>query len=164
LCIAISGRCGMSLFTSNASANRGACEQNCRKEYEVTDKDTGKKLIIDNEFIMSPNDISTLEFLDTLLESGVKVLKIEGRARSPEYVFKVIYAYRQALNAIQNGTYTKEFVESLYPQLEDVYNRGLSSGYYLGREQGWSEVYGSKARKQKIEIGKITNYFIEFQV
>lgn len=159
LCIAVSGRCGMSLFTDNASANRGACMQNCRKEYEVTDKDTGKKLVIDNDFIMSPNDIATIEFLDQLLDSGVHTLKIEGRGRSPEYVKTVTQAYRRAVDAVQDGTFSKEMVESLLVEMKEVYNRGHSSGYYLGREQGWSGVYGTKATRQKRLVGKISHYY-----
>lgn len=143
LCIAVSGRCGMSLFTSNASANRGACEQNCRKEYTVTDTETGKQLKVDNNFVMSPNDIATLDFMDDFLKAGVKVLKIEGRGRSPEYVATVVRAYRKAIDAVHSGSFSKEFVQSIYPELEGVYNRGLSSGYYLGREQGWSADYGN---------------------
>ena len=164
LCIAISGRCGMSLFTSNASANRGACEQNCRKEYVVTDKETGKQLAVDNQFIMSPNDIATIDFLDQLLDSGVNVLKIEGRGRSPEYVATVINAYRQAIDAIQNGTYNQKFVEKLYRDMQKVYNRGLSSGYYLGKEQGWAKTYGSKATRQKVYLGDVTNFFKKIKV
>lgn len=164
LCVATSGRCGMSLFTSNASANRGACEQNCRKEYVVTDKETGKQLEVDNNFIMSPNDISTIDFLDEIIDSGINCLKIEGRGRSPEYVNTVISTYRKAIDALNKGTYNKGLVEDFQKDLESVYNRGLSSGYYLGREQGWSGSYGSKATRQKIEIGKITNYFKKIDV
>ncbi len=164
LCIAVSGRCGMSLFTDNASANRGACQQNCRREYDVVDKDTGKKLTIDNNFVMSPNDISTIEFLDELLHSGIKVLKIEGRGRSPEYVHTVISAYRKAIDAVHSGTYDQEFVKELLVDLESVYNRGLSDGYYLGREQGWSNAYGSKATKQKRQMGKVTHYYSKLGV
>jgi putative protease len=164
LCIAVSGRCGMSLYTSNASAYRGACEQNCRKEYVVTDKETGQQLEIDNNFVMSPNDLSTIGFLDELLGSGVCVLKIEGRGRAPEYVATVVHAYRQALDAIAAGTYSPEFVQSLHTGLESVYNRGLSSGYYLGREQGWSKSYGSKATHRKVLVGKVTNYYAKIGV
>jgi len=159
LCIAVSGRCGMSLYTDNASANRGACIQNCRKEYEITDKDTGKKLVIDNEFVMSPNDIATIEFLDQVLSSGVKVLKIEGRGRAPEYVHTVISAYRKAIDAFHDGTFGPDLVPELLEDLASVYNRGMSSGYYLGREQGWSGTYGSKATRQKIQVGKVTHYY-----
>lgn len=159
LCIAVSGRCGMSLYTDNASANRGACIQNCRKEYDVVDKETGKKLTIDNNFVMSPNDISTIDFLDQLLQSGIKVLKIEGRGRAPEYVHTVVTAYRKAIDAVHAGTYGPEFVEELLQDLQSVYNRGLSDGYYLGREQGWSGNYGSKATRQKIQVGKVTHFY-----
>lgn len=159
LCIAVSGRCGMSLHTSNASANRGACEQNCRKEYTVTETDTGKQLKIDNNFVMSPNDIATLDFMDDFLKAGVKVLKIEGRGRSPEYVATVVRAYRKAINAVRAGEFNKAFVESIYPELEGVYNRGLSSGYYLGREQGWSADYGNKSKRRKVLVGSVARAY-----
>ena len=159
LCIAVSGRCGMSLYTDNASANRGACVQNCRREYEVVDRDTGKKLKIDNNFVMSPNDISTIDFLDKVLESGVSVLKIEGRGRSPEYVKVVTQAYRKAVDAVYDNTFSEEFVEDLLEDMKKVYNRGLSDGYYLGREQGWSGTYGSQATRQKIQVGKVSHYY-----
>lgn len=164
LCIAVSGRCGMSLYTDNASANRGACIQNCRKEYDVVDKETGKKLTIDNNFVMSPNDISTIDFLDQLLQSGIKVLKIEGRGRAPEYVHTVVTAYRKAIDAVHAGTYGPAFVEELLGDLQSVYNRGLSGGYYLGREQGWSGHYGSKATRQKIQVGKVTHFYSKLGV
>lgn len=159
LCIAVSGRCGMSLFNSNASANRGACEQNCRKEYTVTDNETGKQLKIDNQFVMSPNDIATLDFMDEFLAAGIKVLKIEGRGRSPEYVATVTRAYRKAIDAVHAGEFNKEFVKTLYPQLETVYNRGLSSGYYLGREQGWSADYGNKSKRRKVLVGNVAHAY-----
>ncbi|MFK7909907.1 MAG: U32 family peptidase [Akkermansiaceae bacterium] len=159
LCIAVSGRCGMSLFTSNASANRGACEQNCRKEYTVTDSETGKQLKIDNQFVMSPNDIATLDFMDEFLKAGIKVLKIEGRGRSPEYVATVVRAYRKAIDAVHAGEFDKKFVKSLYPELESVYNRGLSSGYYLGREQGWSADYGNKSKRRKVLVGSVAHAY-----
>lgn len=159
LCIAVSGRCGMSLFTSNASANRGACEQNCRKEYTVTDTETGKQLKIDNNFVMSPNDIATLDFMDEFLAAGIKVLKIEGRGRSPEYVATVTRAYRKAIDAVHAGEFNKAFVQSLYGQLESVYNRGLSSGYYLGREQGWSADYGNKSKRRKVLVGSVAHAY-----
>lgn len=165
LCVAMSGRCGMSLHTDNASANRGACVQNCRKEYDVVDKETGKKLTIDNNFVMSPNDISTIEFLDQLLQSGIKVLKIEGRGRSPEYVHTVISSYRKAIDAVHAGTsYSAEFVAVLLDDLKSVYNRGLSEGYYLGRDQGWSASYGSKASKQKVQVGRVSHFYNKLNV
>jgi putative protease len=159
LCIAVSGRCGMSLFSDNASANRGACVQNCRKSYVVKDEESGQELKIDNNFVLSPNDISTIEFLDQLVEAGVHTLKIEGRGRSPEYVKLVTRAYRQALTAIVNDTFNEAFVDGLLADLKKVYNRGHSSGYYLGREQGWSGAYGSKATHQKILRGEVTHYY-----
>ncbi len=164
LCIAVSGRCGMSLYTSNASANRGACEQNCRKEYIVTDKESGQQLEIDNNFVMSPNDISTIDFLDQVLDAGIHTLKIEGRGRAPEYVESVIRSYREAINALNEDRYTQELVGELQGNLEKVYNRGHSDGYYLGRKQGWSNAYGSKASRQKIAVGSVTNYFSRIQV
>lgn len=159
LCIAVSGRCGMSLFNSNASANRGACEQNCRKEYTMTSIEDGKQLKLDNNFIMSPNDIATLDFMDQFLESGVRVLKIEGRGRSPEYVAAVIRAYRKAIDAVVAGTFTQKLVEELYPELEGVFNRGLSSGYYLGREQGWAADAGNKSKRRKVFVGSVSHSY-----
>ncbi|NWK57551.1 U32 family peptidase [Verrucomicrobiaceae bacterium N1E253] len=159
LCIAVSGRCGMSLFNSNASANRGACEQNCRKEYIMTSVEDGKQLKLDNNFIMSPNDIATIDFMDQFLESGVRVLKIEGRGRSPEYVAAVIRAYRKAVDAVVNGTFTPKLVDQLYPELEGVFNRGLSSGYYLGRDQGWAADAGNKSKRRKVLVGKVSHAY-----
>lgn len=159
LCIAVSGRCGMSLFTDNASANRGGCVQNCRKEYIVKDKDSGKELLIDNNFVMSPNDISTIEFLDQVIDSGIHTLKIEGRGRSPEYVKLVTRAYRKAVDAVHQGEYNEAFVATVLGDIKKVYNRGHSDGYYLGREQGWSNAYGSKATHQKILRGQVSHYY-----
>lgn len=159
LCIAVSGRCGMSLFNSNASANRGACEQNCRKEYTLTSVDDGKQLKLDNHFIMSPNDIATLDFMDQFLASGVRVLKIEGRGRSPEYVAAVTRAYRKAIDAVIDGTFGPQLVDSIYPELEGVFNRGLSSGYYLGREQGWAADAGNKSKRRKVLVGKVAHAY-----
>jgi putative protease len=159
LCIAVSGRCGMSLFTENASANRGACVQNCRKSYVVKDEESGQELKIDNNFVLSPNDISTIEFLDQVIDAGIHTLKIEGRGRSPEYVKLVTAAYRQAVDAIADGRYDPSFVDGLLNNLKKVYHRGHSSGYYLGRPQGWSAAYGSKATHQKILGGEVTHYY-----
>ncbi|MDQ8185904.1 peptidase U32 family protein [Pelagicoccus sp. SDUM812002] len=159
LCIAVSGRCGMSLYTDNASANRGACTQNCRKEYKVVDQQSGKELLIDNNFVMSPNDICTIDFLDKVLEAGVHTLKLEGRGRSPEYVSTVTEVYRQAVDAIQEETYNPELVATLNDDLKKVYHRGHSSGYYLGREQGWSMTHGTKATRQKGQAGRVTHYY-----
>jgi putative protease len=161
LCVAQSGRCFMSLHTHNASANRGACNQNCRAKYKVTDVDTGKELIVDNQYVMSAADICTIDFLDKLLESGVQVMKIEGRGRSAEYVSTVVRVYKQALRDIENREYTKERIEGYYRKLKTVYNRGLSKGnYYLGKELGeYSDVYGSKATKEKECVGRVKHYF-----
>ncbi|MBC2605970.1 peptidase U32 family protein [Pelagicoccus albus] len=159
LCIAVSGRCGMSLYTDNASANRGACTQNCRKEYKVVDQESGKELLIDNNFVMSPNDISTIDFLDQVLEAGVHTLKLEGRGRSPEYVSTVTAAYRKGVEAVQMGSFTPELVSELNEDLKKVYHRGHSSGYYLGREQGWSNAHGTKATRQKVQAGRVTHYY-----
>lgn len=161
LCVAQSGRCYMSLYTDNASANRGACLQNCRKEYKVTDVETGKELIIDNHYVMSAADICTIDFLDELLDAGVQVLKIEGRGRSPEYVDTVVRVYKKALADIDAGTYTKEKIKEYFSELETVFNRKLSKGnYYLGKELGdYSDVYGSKATKEKEFVGRVAHYF-----
>lgn len=159
LCVAVSGRCGMSLYTSNASANRGACEQNCRKEYIVKDAQTGEELLVDNNYIMSPTDIRTIAFLDKMVASGVLVFKLEGRGRSPDYVGGVTAAYRKALDAVADGTYNEALVAELMPSLEKVYNRGFSSGYYLGQKQGWSAANGTKATRHKLKVGDISNVF-----
>lgn len=164
LCIAVSGRCGMSLYTDNASANRGACLQNCRKEYVVKEKESGKELVIDNNFIMSPNDIATIEFLDQVLAAGVHTLKIEGRGRSPEYVQRVTRSYCQAINLIEENRYNRTEIEALLESLKTVYNRGHSSGYYLGREQGWSGSYGSKATQQKVLAGQVMHFYPKIMV
>jgi putative protease len=149
----------MSLYTSNASANRGACEQNCRKEYIVKDAKTGAELLVDNNYIMSPNDILTLGFVDKMVAAGVQVFKLEGRGRSADYVGAVTAAYRQALDAVANGTFDQELVAELMPSLEKVYNRGFSSGYYLGQKQGWSGADGTKATRQKQKVGTIHHVY-----
>ena len=159
LCVAVSGRCNMSLYTSNASANRGACEQNCRKEYKVTDVETGDEFIVDNNFVMSPTDIQTIDFLNEMLDSGVTVFKLEGRGRAPEYVGAVTAAYRKALDAHQSDTYTENLSRECKAELKKVYNRGTSSGYYLGKKQGWSNHAGSKATRRKDLVGTLKNVF-----
>ncbi|MDP2690887.1 MAG: peptidase U32 family protein [bacterium] len=165
LCVAISGRCGMSLYSYNSSANRGACKQNCRKAYKVTDLETGKELVIDNEYVMSPKDICTIHFLDQLIDTGVKVLKIEGRGRSPDYVDRVIRCYREALDSLEENTYTEEKINDWRQQLGTVYHRGMSDGYYLGRPLGeWSGTYGSKATQEKHFVGRIQKYYPKSQV
>lgn len=160
LCMAVSGKCYLSLHEQNSSANRGACNQTCRKSYIVTDKETGYELEIDNENIMSPKDLNTIGFLDKMLDAGVRVLKLEGRARSAEYVKTVVSCYREAVDAYFDGSYNKEKVEGWTARLSTVFNRGFWDGYYLGRKMGeWTDAYGSKATKQKVYIGKGTNYF-----
>ena len=160
LCMAVSGKCYLSLHSHNASANRGACVQNCRRSYVVTDKEEGYELEIDNEYIMSAKDLCTIDFLDKILDAGVGVLKIEGRGRAADYVHVTTTCYREAADAITEGTYTPEKVEEWRKQLETVYNRGFWDGYYLGRKLGeWSKVYGSAATSKKIYLGKGVKYF-----
>ncbi|PCI32621.1 MAG: collagenase-like protease [Flavobacteriaceae bacterium] len=160
LCMAVSGKCYMSLHSSNSSANRGACKQNCRKKYTVIDQETGFEMELDNEYIMSPKDLCTIDFLDEIADAGIKVLKIEGRGRAPEYVANVIKCYRDAIDAIEEGTYDKEKVIVWMQALEKVYNRGFWSGYYLGQKLGeWSKGSGSHATQKKVYIGKGMHYF-----
>ncbi len=161
LCVAISGKCYMSLATSNASANRGACLQNCRKSYIITDEETGEQLKIDNKYVMSPSDLCTIEFLDQLVDSGAVVFKIEGRAKGPEYVYTTTKVYKEALESIENGSYTKSKIKTWLTQLQTVYNRGFwQGGYYLGKKVNeWSGAYGSKATEEKVGVGYILNYF-----
>jgi U32 family peptidase len=160
LCMAVSGKCYLSLHEQNYSANRGACLQVCRRAYNVKDKESDIELEIDNEYIMSPKDLSTIHFLNKLLDSGVRVLKIEGRARPAEYVYTVTDCYNQAVNSILEGTYTTEKIKAWQERIDTVFNRGYWDGYYLGQRLGeWSHVYGSKATKKKILVGKCTNYF-----
>ena len=160
LCMAVSGKCYMSLHQANASANRGACLQICRRSYTVTDNETGDQLEIDNEYIMSPKDLCTIGFLNKIIDSGVTVLKLEGRARSPEYVKTVSQCYREAVDSIIDGTYGQEKIEGWMERLSRVFNRGFWDGYYLGQKLGeWSHHYGSVATEKKVYVGKITNYF-----
>jgi len=165
LCMAVSGKCYLSLHQYNASANRGACYQICRRGYQVTDLETGMQLEIDNKYIMSPKDLCTIEFIDKILDAGVSVLKIEGRARSAEYVKYVTSAYRRAADAVCNGTYSKEMATELKQRLSTVFNRGFWDGYYQGAKIGeWSNVYGNKATRRKRYVGKVTNYFSNLSV
>ena len=165
LCMAISGKCYLSLHQSNKSANRGACRQICRKGYEVTDLDSGEKLNVDHEYIMSPKDLNTIPFLDKIIDAGVKILKIEGRGRSPEYVKTVTESYHNALIAIEKGEFHEKFIDESEARLESVFNRGFWDGYYLGRKLGeWSGKYGSSATKRKVYIGKGINYFSKIGV
>ncbi|MFK5877950.1 MAG: peptidase U32 family protein [Flavobacteriaceae bacterium] len=160
LCMAVSGKCYMSLHSANSSANRGACKQNCRKKYTVIDQETGFEMELDNEYIMSPKDLCTIDFLDEIADAGVKVLKIEGRGRAPEYVAKVIKCYREAIDEIEAGTYSKEKVIDWMLELEKVYNRGFWGGYYLGQKLGeWSKGSGSHATQKKVYLGKGVHYF-----
>lgn len=165
LCMAVSGKCYLSLHERNASANRGACNQICRRAYTVRDRDNEVELDIENEYIMSPKDLCTVGFLNKLADAGVKVFKIEGRARSAEYVRTVCECYDEAIRAYVEGEYTAEKIAGWKQRLSTVFNRGFWDGYYLGQRLGeWSEVYGSKATKKKILLGKVTNYFTNLQV
>lgn len=160
LCMAVSGKCYLSLHSHNSSANRGACKQNCRKKYTVIDQESGFEIEIDNEYMMSPKDLCTIDFLDQVIDTGIKVVKIEGRGRAPEYVATVIRAYREAIDAIAEGTYSKEKVAEWMTALETVYNRGFWSGYYLGQKLGeWSDNPGSNATQKKVYVGKAAHYF-----
>ncbi len=165
LCMAISGKCYLSLHESNHSANRGTCLQTCRKGYIVTEKESGYQLEVDNEYIMSPKDLNTIGFLDKILEAGVKVLKIEGRARPPEYVKTVVACYDEAVTSCVDGTYSDEKIKDWNKRLAEVFNRGFWDGYYLGQKMGaWSEGYGSRATRRKIYLGKGMNYFSKIGV
>jgi len=165
LCMAISGKCYLSLHENNASANRGACQQTCRKAYIVTEKETGNQLEIDNEYIMSPKDLCTISFFDKVLDAGVKVLKIEGRARPSEYVKTVVTAYNEAIESYLDNSFSSEKTNIWLSKLETVFNRGFWDGYYLGRKTGeWNDIYGSKATKRKVYIAQATNYFNKLQV
>jgi len=165
LCMAISGKCYLSLHQKNYSANRGECLQICRRSYTVTDNETGSQLEIDNEYIMSPKDLCTISFLDQILDAGIRVLKIEGRARGPEYVKTVTSCYAEAVEAIVSGQYTPDKVEGWTKRLTSVFNRGFWDGYYLGRKLGeWSNSYGNIATERKQYVGKISNYFSDMGV
>lgn len=165
LCMAVSGKCYMSLHSHNSSANRGACKQNCRKKYTVIDQETGFEMELDNEYIMSPKDLCTIHFLDQIADAGIKVLKIEGRGRAPEYVAKVIKCYREAIDSIENGTYNKEEVITWMQELEKVYNRGFWNGYYLGQKLGeWSKGSGSHATQKKVYIGRGVHFFTKVNI
>ena len=160
LCMAVSGKCYLSLHERNASANRGACNQICRRAYTVKDRENEIELDIENEYIMSPKDLCTVGFVNKLADAGVRVLKIEGRARSAEYVRTVCECYDEAIRAYLDGSYSAEKIDGWKKRLATVFNRGFWDGYYLGQRLGeWSEVYGSKATKKKILLGKVTNYF-----
>jgi len=165
LCMAISGKCYLSLHDSNKSANRGNCYQICRRGYIVTEKDTGEQLDIDNQYIMSPKDLCTISFIDKMIDAGVRVFKIEGRARSAEYVRTVSECYDEAVAAVIDGSYGEEKVKGWIERLSTVFNRGFWDGYYLGQRLGeWNNRYGSSATMKKIYLGKVTNYFTKLKV
>ncbi len=162
LCMAISGKCYLSLHEFNASANRGDCYQTCRRGYTVKDRETGYELDIDNQYIMSPKDLCTISFLDQIIDAGPRVFKIEGRARPPEYVETVSRCYSEAAAAVADGTFGQEKVAVWMSRLETVFNRGFWNGYYLGQRLGeWTTTYGSAATMKKILLGKVTNYFVK---
>jgi U32 family peptidase len=165
LCMAISGKCYLSLHENNMSANRGKCYQTCRKAYIVTEKESGNELEIDNEYIMSPKDLCTIGFIDKIIEAGVRVFKIEGRARSAEYVKAVSSCYNEAVRAVAEGSYNEEKISGWRERLSSVFNRGFWDGYYLGQRLGeWNTRYGSAATKRKVYLGKVTNYFRKLNV
>lgn len=165
LCMAISGKCYLSLHAQNASANRGACIQTCRRAYEVRDVETGQSLRIENEYIMSPKDLCTIGILDQVVNTGVGVLKIEGRTKGPDYVYAVTRCYRQAIDALWEGNYTPERIKAWEAELEKVYNRGFWEGYYLGKKMGeWSGHSGSAATEKKIYLGKGVRHYPKLQV
>lgn len=169
LCMAVSGKCYLSLNNYNASANRGACVQVCRRGYTVRDKETGNELDIDNQYIMSPKDLKTIHFLNKMLDAGVRVLKIEGRARGAEYVKTVVQCYKEAVTAWQNGEYADAAIEQRIQEwderLKRVFNRGWWDGYYLGQRLGeWTSQYGSRATRKKVYAGKVTNWFSKIGV
>ena len=165
LCMAISGKCYMSLHEANRSANRGSCVQICRRSYTVTDNETGAELAIDNKYIMSPKDLKTVRFIDRMMEAGVRVFKIEGRARGPEYVKTVVECYREAIAAVLDGTFTEERKDGWDERLATVFNRGFWDGYYQGQTLGeWNRHYGSCATERKVYVGKGVKYFSKLGV
>ena len=160
LCMAISGKCYLSLHEMNSSANRGACTQICRRSYTVTDRETGEQLDVDNKYIMSPKDLKTIHFLNKMIDAGVRVFKIEGRARGPEYVSIAVKCYSEAIEAICDGTYSQEKIDGWDTELKKIFNRGFWNGYYLGQRLGeWSSKYGSSATRTKEYRAKGVRYF-----
>ena len=165
LCMAVSGKCYMSVHNANRSANRGECVQICRRSYTVTDNETGNQLEIDNKYIMSPKDLKTIRFIDRMMESGVRVFKIEGRARGPEYVYTVVSCYREAIGSVIDGTFTEERKDGWDERLATVFNRGFWDGYYQGQTLGeWNKHYGSAATEKKVLVGKVMKYFSKLSV
>ncbi|WP_449016034.1 peptidase U32 family protein [Prevotella sp.] len=159
-CMAISGKCYMSLHDANRSANRGECVQICRRSYTVTDNETGNQLEIDNKYIMSPKDLKSVRFIDKMMDAGVRVFKIEGRARGPEYVHTVVSCYKEAMQSALDGTFTEEKKDKWDERLSTVFNRGFWDGYYQGQKMGeWTKEYGNKATEKKVLIGKVMKYF-----
>jgi putative protease len=164
-CMAVSGKCYLSLDAYGASANRGACLQVCRRGYLLTDYETGNEIHVDNKYLMSPKDLCTIDFLDKFVEAGVKVFKIEGRARSADYVKITAQCYREAADAVADGSYTPELGTRLKERLATVFNRGFWDGYYLGARMGeWSAKYGSQATRTKVYVGPVTNWFAKIGV
>ena len=160
LCMAVSGKCYMSLHDANRSANRGECVQICRRSYTVTDNETGNQLEIDNQYIMSPKDLKTVRFIDRMMQAGVRVFKIEGRARGPEYVYTVVRCYKEALASVLNSSFTEEKKAEWDERLAKVFNRGFWDGYYQGQTMGeWTKEYGNKATEKKVLVGKVIKYF-----
>lgn len=165
LCMAISGKCYLSLDNANRSANRGECIQLCRRSYTVTDNETGTQLEIDNKYVMSPKDLKTIRFIDKMMNSGVRVFKIEGRARGPEYVYTVVRCYKEAIQSVIDGTFTEEKKDKWDKELATVFNRGFWDGYYLGQKLGeWNKNYGSCATEKKVYVGKGVKYFSKLGV
>lgn len=165
MCIAVSGRCSMSTITENSSANRGACRQNCRRKYKVIDEETGTAMRLENDYVLSPSDLCTIGMLDELAETGLSVLKIEGRGRSADYVDQVISCYREALDSLNEGTYTQEKIDAWNKRLGTVYNRDHSHGFYLGEPWvKWSGAYGNKATKTRVQVGVVENYYVKIGI
>ena len=165
LCMAVSGKCYLSIDNEAHSANRGDCRQLCRRSYIVTDKETGTELEIDNQYIMSPKDLKTLRFIDKMMDAGVRVFKIEGRARGPEYVYKVVTCYKEAIQSVLDGTFTEEKKDKWDEELSKVFNRGFWDGYYQGQKLGeWNKNYGSAATEKKVLVGKVVKYFSKIGV
>ena len=165
LCMAVSGKCYMSLHAANRSANRGECIQVCRRSYTATDNETGYQLDIDNKYIMSPKDLKTIRFIDKMMQAGVRVFKIEGRARGPEYVYTVVSCYKGAVQSVLDGTFTEEKKADWDERLATVFNRGFWDGYYQGQTMGeWNKKYGSLATEKKVLIGKVTKFFSRLSV
>ncbi|MFC2759560.1 peptidase U32 family protein [Hallella multisaccharivorax] len=165
LCMAVSGKCYMSLHAANRSANRGRCVQICRRSYTVTDNETGNQLEIDNKYIMSPKDLKTIRFIDKMMQAGVRVFKIEGRARGPEYVYTVVTCYKEAIRSVLDGTFTEEKKAAWDNRLATVFNRGFWDGYYQGQTMGeWNNQYGSLATEKKTLVGRVNKYFSRLSV